>query len=73
MKDIASMTSAVRKVIDVTPSGTQFHGNELKAQVVKIYPDAAGMYVDTIMRMMRRKCRTQVKCVDHNKSLYEKV
>lgn len=73
MANIASMTDAVRKVISLTPCGTLFYGNDLKSAVVRIYPDADDMYVDTIMRMMRRHCRGHVRCVDRNKSLYEKV
>jgi chorismate synthase len=71
--EIKSMSEAVRIVIDRYPDGHRFHGNELKNDVVEIYPPAINMYVDTIQRKMRRWRRGQVRCVDNNKSLYEKV
>jgi hypothetical protein len=71
--EVKSMSEAVRIVIDLYPAGHLFHGNELKNDVVKIYPPAENMYVDTIQRKMRRWRRAHVRCVDNNKSLYEKV
>ena len=68
-----SMSAAVRYVIDDYPAGHQFYGNELKDDVVKVYPDAVNMYPDTILRMARRHRRYAFKVVDQNNSLYEKI
>ena len=68
-----SMAEAVRQVIDRMEVGTQFHGNELKNMVVRIFPKARYMYVDTIQRAMRKWRRDKVKCICNHKSLYEVV
>ena len=73
MNRLETMSAAVRTVIDGYPVGHRFHGNELKDDVVKIFPEAKDMYTDTIQRMMRRHRRESYKTVDQNKSLYEKV
>jgi len=70
---ITSMSAAVREVIDAYPAGHQFFGNELKDDVVQIYPEALNMYPDTILRMARRHRRNSFKVVDQNNSLYEKT
>lgn len=70
---LESMSEAVRFVINSALPGIPFYGNDLKKAVVSIYPEAKDMYVDTIMRMMRRHCRGKVICVDRNKSLYERI
>jgi hypothetical protein len=67
------MTDAVIVVLTSYPKGHQFHGNQLHDDVAHIYPDARNMYVDTLMRMMRRHCSSLYKTVNHNRSLYEKV
>jgi hypothetical protein len=67
------MSEAVKVVIDRYPKGHQFFGNELKNDVVRIFPDARGMYPDTILRMARRHRRGIFVSVDRNRSLYEKV
>lgn len=68
-----SMADAVRRVILNYPVGHEFHGNELHNAVVKLYPEAKFMYVDTVQRTMRRHCRHLVKCINHNKSFYKKI
>jgi hypothetical protein len=73
MKELSSMSEAVRQVISGYPHGHRYHGNELKADVVAVYPKAANTYVDTIQRMMRRFCSAQYRTVNQNKSLYEKL
>jgi len=70
---LSSMSAAVRKVIDAYPAGFVFHGNELKRDVVEIYPDAVNMYPDTILRMARRHRRYAFCVEDQNKSLYKKL
>jgi hypothetical protein len=71
--DLNSMSAAVRVVIDAYPAGHEFHGNQLKEDVVKIYPDAKDMYPDTILRMARRHRRYAFCVVDQNNSLYKKM
>ena len=73
MSNIKTMSDAVKIVIDGYAIGHIFHGNELKNDVVKIYPKSQHQYVDTILRMARRHCRESFRTVDHNKSLYEKI
>lgn len=70
---LKSMASAVRKVVGNYETGHRFHGNQLHADVVILYPAAGTMYTDTIQRAMRRYCRHLYKTIDHNKSLYEKI
>jgi hypothetical protein len=67
------MSDAVIEVIDRYPVGHQFHGNELKDDVVRIYPESQHQYVDTILRMARRHRRGAFRVVDRNNSLYEKM
>jgi hypothetical protein len=50
---ITSMSDAVKIVIDRYPKGHQFFGNELKNDVVRIFPQSAYQYPDTILRMAR--------------------
>ncbi len=68
-----TMTSTVINIMNRMPAGTKFHGNQLHDAVKKIYPPAEKMYTDTILRTMRRYCKTQYRTVNHNKSLFEKV
>jgi hypothetical protein len=70
---IQSMTDAVKYVIANYAKGHQFHGNELHDDVTAIFPEARRMYVDTLMRMMRRHCWNEYRTVNQNKSLYEKI
>ena len=72
MRELKSMSTAVRKVIDSYPAGHQFYGNELHKDVMREYPPAEKMYTDTILRMARRYRRYELKTINHNKSLYEK-
>jgi len=73
MKDLSSMSAAVKIVIDNYPIGHEFYGNELKDDVVKIYPDAVNMYPDTILKMARRHRRDSYISIDRNNSLYQRV
>ena len=73
MSEIVSMSEAVRVVIDRYPVGFEFHGNQLHRDVVRSYPKARNMYVDTILRRMRQWRRGQIKCIQPLKSLYMKV
>lgn len=71
--DLNSMSAAVKVVIDNYPLGHKFFGNELKDDVVRIYPDAVNMYPDTILKMARRHRRDSYISIDHNNSLYQRV
>jgi hypothetical protein len=72
-RDLNSMSAAVREVIDAYPADHEFYGNQLKEDVVRIYPDAVNMYPDTILRMARRHRRYAFCVVDQNNSLYKKT
>jgi len=71
--EINSIAEAVRQAVDKLPVGTEFFGNELKREVVKLYPKARCCYVDTCLRKLRMYRRKQVRCKDITKSLYVKV
>ena len=73
MRELDSMSAAVREVIDAYPAGHEFYGNQLKDDVVKIYPEAVDMYPDTILRMARRHRRYAFCVVSQNDSLYKKL
>jgi hypothetical protein len=73
MNKIDSMSAAVREVIDTYPAEHEFYGNQLKDDVVEIYPKAVDMYPDTILRMARRHRRYAFCVVNQNDSLYKKV
>jgi len=60
-------------VIDGYPIGFEFYGNELKDDVVRIYPESQYAYVDTILKMARRHRRDSYICIDRNNSLYKRV
>jgi hypothetical protein len=73
MNKIDSMSAAVREVIDAYPAEHEFYGNQLKDDVVKIYPEAKDMYPDTILRMAQRHRRYAFCVVNQNDSLYKKI
>jgi hypothetical protein len=73
MRELDSMSAAVREVIDAYPVGHEFYGNQLKDDVVRIYPEAVNMYPDTILRMARRHRRYAFCVVSQNDSLYKKT
>jgi len=70
---LSSMSAAVKIVIDAYPISHVFYGNELKDDVVRIYPDAINMYPDTILKMARRHRRDSYISIDRNNSLYKRV
>jgi hypothetical protein len=72
-KKLTSMSAAVKTVIDNYPLGHEFYGNQLKDDVVEIYPDAINMYPDTILKMARRHRRDSYVCIERNDSLYKRV
>jgi hypothetical protein len=67
-----TMSAAVIEVIDEYPDGHQFYENQLKDDVVRIFPDAINMFPDTVLRMARRHRRDAFRVVNRNNSLYEK-
>jgi hypothetical protein len=73
MSKLESMSAAVREVIDAYPAEHEFYGNQLKDDVVRIYPEAKDMYPDTILRMARRHRRYAFRVVNQNDSLYKKI
>jgi len=73
MRDLNSMSDAVKVIIDGYETGHEFYGNELKDDVVRIYPEAARMFPDTILKMARRHRRKSYVSIDRNNSLYKKV
>lgn len=68
-----SIGQAVRHVIDNMEVGTRFHGNELHAMVVMVYPQARDAYVDTVMRKARKYRRECFRCISHTTSEYERI
>jgi hypothetical protein len=70
---LSSMSAAVKIVIDGYPLNHEFFGNELKDDVVRVYPEAVNMYVDTVLKMARRHRRDSYISIDRNNSLYKRV
>lgn len=70
MEEIKNMSQAIRQVIDGLPEGQEFHGNELKKMVVKIYPSAKYTYVASVLHCMRIVRGDVVKCINRDASLY---
>jgi len=70
--NLNSMSAAVKVVIDGYPLNHKFYGNELKDDVVKVYPDALNMY-PAILKMARRHRRDSYISIDRNNSLYQRV
>ena len=70
---IKTIAHAVRTIIDNYPVGHEFHGHELKNDVVIILPEAKETYPDTILRRMRQYRRLQIECISAEKSLYKKI
>ena len=70
MEEISNMSQAVRKVIDSLSEGQEFHGNELKKMVVRVYPKAKYTYVASILHCMRAVRGDAVKCIKRETSLY---
>lgn len=68
-----TIASAVRKVIDDMPVGTEFSGYELRERVLKIIPQANHAYVETFLKSIRKYRRRQVVCINNNRSIYKKV
>jgi hypothetical protein len=69
----SSIGDAVKNIIDGYPEGYEFHGNELRKDVITVYPKAKRCYVDTVLRKMRLYRRHNVECVSITKSLYKRV
>ena len=73
MNKLETINEAVIKVIDEYPKGHQFFGNQLKDDVVKIFPKSLHTYPDTILRAARKHRRSSFRAINKNRSLYEKV
>jgi hypothetical protein len=73
MENINTVTDAVIYVIKHYRKGHKFFGNELHADVAKVYKPAGNKYPDTIFRMMRRHCSMDYVVVNRDKSLYQKI
>jgi len=72
-KKLSSISATIKTVIDSYPLGHTFYGNELKDDVVRIYPESQYAYVDTFLKMARRHRRDSYICIDRNNSLYKRV
>jgi len=68
-----TISEVVKRVIDAYPIGHEFYGNELKDDVVKLYPESQYAYVDTFLKMARRHRRDSYISIDRNNSLYKRV
>jgi len=73
MRTNYSMAEAVRIVFDKYPVGHEFHGTELKADVVRICPKARYMYHESLLRRLRESRRAQFVCLNVQRSFYKKV
>lgn len=69
-----STTEAIKKVFNEMKVGDRFRGYELKNRVVELRPESANMYIDTILRQLRRLYHGKYRMVgSYHQSLYEKI
>lgn len=68
-----SLSKSVIKVISEMKSGEQFYGKDLQKRVSVYYPKAKKKYTETILRVARKYCRDEYKCLKASVSLYQRV
>jgi len=66
-------TKAVKQVFKAMPTGKQFFGWELKKGCVELYPELSGMYVDTLLRALRKNFHGDYVLLSKPDSLYKKI
>jgi len=76
MKDITSMSEAVRVLLEKYPMDYEFGLWDLKRDVFRLFPPSENNHGDTVSRRLREHRYGQgyqVLCVNPNKSRYKKV
>jgi len=76
MKNIGSMSGAVRELLEKYPMNYEFGLWDLKRDVLKIYPPSKHNHADTVSRRLRefRYGRGfEIICINPNKSRYKKI
>jgi hypothetical protein len=68
-----TLKAAVIDVFDKLPENLEFHGNELHNWVWSVYPKARHVYVDSILKCLRKHRRPSFVCVDIQSSKYRKI
>lgn len=66
-------TKTVVEVMNEMPIGQHFYGWELQQLCAEKHPELSQMYVDTFLRIMRGKCKSQYILTSHSESLYQRV
>lgn len=69
----STLAKSVVKVISEMKTGEQFYGKDLQKRVSEYYPKAKKKYTETILRVARKYCRDDYKCIKASVSLYQKV
>lgn len=67
------VVKAVKQVIDEMPENTNFHGDTLKNECVRLYPELKRVYVDSFLRTMRAVRKQSYVLKNRSESLYQKV
>jgi len=76
MKDITSMSEAVREVLDHYPLEFEFGLWDLKRDVFRLYPPSKHFHADTVSRRLRENRHRKgydIICIDPNRSRYLKA
>lgn len=69
-----TISEAVKKVFTEMKVGERFRGYELKNKVVEIRPESENMYVDTVLRQLRKLYHGRYRVIgSYHQSLYEKI
>lgn len=68
-----TLKDSVIKVITDMKDGDTFSGLDLQKRVTVYYPKAKKKYTETILRVARKYCREQFRCIKRDKSIYEKI
>lgn len=68
-----SITKTVLEVFDHMKVGEEYSGYDLKRWVTKKNPACEYVYIETYLKILRMKRRSQFICINHAKSIYRKI
>lgn len=68
-----SITKTVLDVFDGMKTGEEYSGYELKRFCVQKNPKMKNCYVETLLKILRAKRRSQILCTSRQKSKYKKI
>jgi hypothetical protein len=76
MNHVASMSEAVRVLLEKYPMNYEFGLWDLKADVFRLYPPSRSNHADTVSRRLREFRHGkdfEIICINPNKSRYKKI